>query len=440
MTSLKGTARLALPLMLSSLSSTLMITVDRIMLASYDTMAMNAIAAIGILLFMLERGIGTITSMSEVLCGQFNGAKNYSEVASPVWQMLFFTLFLMLAFIPIGLCAGPYVIPSVFHEEGLGFFRILICTLFLSHGFMAINGFFIGTKQTKVIAIAAIIANGLNILLDYFFIFGIDGILEPMGATGAAIGSSIALLVQFIIVFSVFLSKKQHQQYNTRSRSFNLSIMLTCLRIGVPDAFGYVAGLLGLYMVVVIVADAGIDLVTVHNICQTVFIFIWFASEGIQKAVIGMGANLLGARKYDEIWRLISSAIKLQIVALAVMAIPLLIFPDYITSFYTKDESILRATEATMVWVWVYYAVDGFTWILGSMLVAGGDTTFVCLAVFVCTWFLRVMPLYLLENAKMLTYETSWQSGNISDGVLMIIFFLRLKYGNWRKVIVASRT
>lgn len=90
MTTIKDTARLALPLMLSSLSSTLMITVDRIMLASYDAMAMNAIAAIGILIFMLERGVGTITGMSEVLSGQLNGAKNYSRVASPVWQMLFF--------------------------------------------------------------------------------------------------------------------------------------------------------------------------------------------------------------------------------------------------------------------------------------------------------------------------------------------------------------
>ncbi len=438
MTTLNNFTRVALPLMLSSLSTILMVTVDRIMLASYDVMAMNAISSIGILIFAVERSIGCITSMSEVLSGQFNGAGKHGSVAGPAWQMLFFAIFSIIIFVPIGLLAGPYIIQPIFQDAGLEFFSILMSFLFLSPAFMAISGFFIATNQTGVIAITSVIANLCNIVFDYFFIFGIDGVMEPMGMTGAAIGTSIALFIQFAVIFVMFLSKKQNDKYNTRKCHFDLKVMLTCLKIGIPDAFGFAANMLGLYAVIIIVTEAGVSLVTVHNICQNLFIAIYFASEGIQKAVIGMGANILGEGKYEQISELLKSAVKLQFIAFGLMVIPMLIFPTVLAGLYTGDNSIISSAEMVIPWVWLYYIVDGVTWILGSMLIAGGDTTFVCLVVFVCVWLLRVLPLYLLERADMISYATSWQNGNIADLVMLCLFFVRLRRGQWRKVSVVK--
>ncbi len=406
------------------------------MLASYDTMAMNAIAAIGILLFMCERGVGGITAMSEVLCGQFNGAEDYRKVAIPAWQMLFFSLFSLVIFVPMGLFAGPYIIQPIFHETGMEFYRILMCATFLTPAFLALAGFFIGTKQVKIIAVTTTISNLVNIGLDYIFIFGIKGHIEPMGAKGAAIGTSIALVVQFLIILGAFLSKKQDQKYKTRSISFDFAMMMQALKIGVPNTFGWVASLSGLYAVVLIVSDVGVDFLTVHNICQNIFIFTYFMSEGIQRTVVGLGANILGARRYEEIWQLIRSALTLQFITLVILSGPMLIFPRAIVGLYITDPHLITLCSEVLFWVWVYYIIDGTAWIFGATLAAGGDTIFIAVAVFFSVWILRVAPLYFFEQAGIMSYDTSWFSGNLADLVLIGIFFARLKWANWRKVKV----
>jgi MATE family multidrug resistance protein len=188
--------------------------------------------------------------------------------------------------------------------------------------------------------------------------------------------------------------------------------------------------------VVIIVTDVGIDFLTVHNICQNVFIFTYFMSEGIQRTVVGLGANLLGAGKGQEIWQLISSAITMQLITLLILAVPLLFFPSAIASLYTSDPKLIAISASVLFWVWIYYIIDGVAWIFGAALASGGDTKFIACVVFVSVWFARVVPFYMLEQADMVDYGTSWMIFNTGDLIVVGVFYARLKWGNWRKVVV----
>ena len=101
---LSGLLRVALPLIISSLGWTLMVAVDRILLARYDMQTMDAVVSIGIILLVFEWGIGSIAVTSEVFAGQFNGLGKKSLAPVATWQMLIFCF----------LCCSKYVF---FHDR-----------------------------------------------------------------------------------------------------------------------------------------------------------------------------------------------------------------------------------------------------------------------------------------------------------------------------------
>lgn len=430
----KESATLAIPLMLSSLSGILMITIDRIMLSRYDIMVMNAVAICGLLLFAFEHAFSAITSMSEVMAGQFNGSKQYDKTPISTWQMLMLSLFSSLIFIPIGWLLGPYIIPAQYVEYGEDFFKILMTSMCLSPAFVAVAGFFIGTKQSGIVAIASIISNILNIILNYLLIFGVQGYLKPMGAKGAAIGTSISWLVQFLIVFCAFLSTKQHIKYNTRKWCLNFEIMMTTLKIGIPSSISYMLHIFGGYAIILIVVDTSSDLVTMHNICMNILIFMFFTSEGIQKSVVAIGSNLLGARRYESINSLLYVSIWMEFIAIILLAVPILLFADQVIAIYRVAPELATIIKAALIWVITLHFIEGCAWVLGYLLISGGDTKFTAIADIIGVWGLRVLPLFFLHKYYGLTVNLIWQISSLSAVIMIFIFIYRLKYGDWHKI------
>lgn len=426
-----STFKIAFPLMLSSLSALLMITVDRIMLASYDIMVMNAVAVVGALLFAFEHGFDSMAGISEVMAGHFNGAKQYDKVPISTWQMIFFGIASAFILVPVGFFLGPYLIPQIFLESGLDFFRILMSSLFLDVLFTAVAGFFIGTKQTKIVAMASFISNIINVLLNFLLIFGIEGWINPMGATGAAIGTSIALLLQFLIVFTIFLSKAQNNKYHTRKCRFDLEIMLKTLKIGLPNSIGYMMNILSGYVIMIIVVDTSSDLITMQNICMNISILIFATSEGVQKAVIGIGSNILGACEYHKIKDLIISALKIQILCFCLLSVILFCFKDNIINLYTEDLNLYDELYKGIFLLLIFYLVDGILWVLGCILIAGGDTKFTTIVDVVIVWFIRVVPLYFIYQIFCLDLSIIWIMSITSSVIMILIFLYRIFYSKW---------
>ena len=71
---------LCLPLMATELSSALMIFLDRVFLAQYDTHAMVAATTAANIFFIFQIGSVSIAMVGEVFVGQYNGAKQYKQL------------------------------------------------------------------------------------------------------------------------------------------------------------------------------------------------------------------------------------------------------------------------------------------------------------------------------------------------------------------------
>ena len=108
--SVRSLAFLAIPIMLSHLSSGMMLFIDRLFIAQIGTDYINSAMMTNMVYATLTLTFVSLTSIAEVFVGQHNGAKHYNKLSQPVWQMIWLSLVTALLFIPMGLLTGHYIL------------------------------------------------------------------------------------------------------------------------------------------------------------------------------------------------------------------------------------------------------------------------------------------------------------------------------------------
>jgi len=435
---------LALPMMLTALSNNLMLFLDRIILGHYSLEAMNSAAAAGSATLPFVFGGYAITAIAEVFVGQRNGARKYSLVAQPVWQMLWFSLMLMLFFIPMGLFMGPFILVDSFLKEGLPYYQWLMCFGFLTGFHTALSSFFIGRGHVKLIAFVAIFGNILNLLLDLLLVFGIPHILDPMGTAGAAIGTVIAEGIQVFILFVVFLNKENRHVFKTHVWRFKPKLFKDCLRIGTPNALSHLITMSAWYVIFAITGLTSPEHVTVFQIGQTIFVLFTFLADGIQKGIIALASNAIGGGFLNKVPEILKSSIKLHVVLVSLLAIPFLVFPEVFIKLFLSDQNlsvpldvILYQGTQALIWVWLFLFCDDLVWMIAGILTAGEDTKFVMIMNGVSTWFFGVVPIYLFIFKWHYEPSTVWPLMFGYGIINCIFFFWRYSKGKWKNVVVS---
>lgn len=441
--SLKEIGMLALPMMLTALSNNLMLFLDRIILGHYSLDAMNSAAAAGSATLPFVFGGYAIAAIAEVFVGQRNGAKKYSLVAQPVWQMIWFSCLLMLFFIPMGLFMGPFILIDCFMKEGLPYYQWLMCFGFVTGFHTALSSFFIGRGHVKLITFVAIFGNLLNLVLDVLFVFGIPHILDPMGTTGAAIATVIAEITQVVILFAVFLGKENRHIFKTHVWRFKRKLFKECLRIGTPNALSHLITMSAWYVIFAITGLTSPEHVTVFQIGQTIFVLFTFLADGIQKGIIALASNAIGQGILKKVPKILIASIKLHVVLITLLAIPFLIFPEPFIQLFLSDQNlsvplevILDQGRQALIWVWLFLFCDDLVWMTAGILTAGGDTKFVMLMNGVSTWFFGVVPIYLFIFKWHYDPSTVWPL-MLGYGIINCIFFFwRYSKGKWKNGMV----
>ena len=87
--------------------------------------------------------------------------------------------------------------------------------------FQGFKQFTDGLSQTKYAMWATILANVINVILNYLLIFGKFGFPE-MGIVGAALGTLISRVVMVLFIWGFLKSKKKFKPYVERFSFSNI--------------------------------------------------------------------------------------------------------------------------------------------------------------------------------------------------------------------------
>ena len=229
---------LVIPIFLELLFINLLGFFDTFMISKFSQDSViavsNAATVIGIftvLLSVASRGTNVIIS-------QFLGAKDKDNAHKTMYSGIWFNLALAFILLIVVQSFGYQLLKLIkvddrYIAEALRYLRIVSCGM----PFLAITNVFGAVfrsyKMPKILTISSLISNVVNVLLNLILIFGITGLLQPLGSTGAGIATLISYVLNFIIGY-IFLKKRIIRKvFSFKIKKHNLEILL---QIGLPSA------------------------------------------------------------------------------------------------------------------------------------------------------------------------------------------------------------
>lgn len=281
--------RVALPLVITSASFTVLNFCDRMFLAWYGPVALQAAVPAGILFFTLVCGFMALAAFSNSFVAQFYGAGEYKNCARSTAQAILMALAswpLILAMIPLGtfLLTVSGHAPEVLAAEKEYIKILLLGGVSVPLG-AASTAFFAGRGHTKLVMVGHLIGNACNVLFNWLLIFGHWGLPE-MGVRGAALASVISGFVCPAIMLALYFGPRCNRVYETRaSFRFAPALFWRMLRFGIPSGIHMVLDLASFSFFVLMVGRVDETAFIASNIALSVNMIAFMPSIGIGQAV-----------------------------------------------------------------------------------------------------------------------------------------------------------
>lgn len=431
----------SIPLMLSSLSGSLMLLCDRLFLAHYSLASLNSIVMISSFVLMLQIGTNVIASIADVFVGQLNGAEKKLELTQPTWQMIWFSLFTSILFLPLAFFAEHFFpIGLDSYQDEIFYTKLLIAICPLSPLSVALSAFFIGRKQTIIPLLSTFLGNCINLILNYLLIFGMEKLQIPaLGIIGAGIATAVAQVVALTMLMLVFFSKKNRFQYHTLYAKFNPILLLKMLKIGYPNAVAQVMIAAAWSCFFMLISKLGEASITLASIMQTVTGFFVFVIQGLSRGTTTISANLIGSKEFSNISKVLFAGI--QFIALFSVVIFLLfwLYPsDVVKIFfnsadYEKALSYFKTLKQAFVWSWMAFLFKSIRALLSGLLTASGKTQFVMWNEVLSIWFIFILPIWICT--KFFAFDVSWAYfiSFLYNFFAVILYYRKFYSINWEK-------
>jgi MATE family multidrug resistance protein len=397
------------PLMLTIFSSGLMFFAERIYLAHHSVSAMNAMAIGGMWSWFFLVFPMCICEITEVFVGKHNGKGERSLTSRPVYQMLWMILCIWPIYMALSRIVSTYYFGSDSEEA-----KFLVTFMDFAPFQLvstALAAFFIGQGKMKVITLSTISANLLNLALAPFFIFVCD-----YGVTGAALAAGLSLFYQAAMMAFFYLKKENRINCNTGRFEIDLVLTKKMLAIGVPSGLGRAVEVLSHCLYFALVAQVSVEALTTVTFVQSFYLLTMFSIDALNKGTTAVVSNLLGARMDSLVPKTIRSAFSVHtVLALIVMSITYLSCEPILALTLTGQDTALLSNEVfidsvkrAMLWMGLFFLMDGFAWISAGYLTAKGDTKFLMYVSICANWFTYLLPVYLLATYFNPTGDQFW--------------------------------
>jgi MATE family multidrug resistance protein len=439
---LESIARLALPIALAHFGLTLLGLVDVAVLGHVSAADLGG-GSIGrsIGFAGLALGIGAAAAL-EPLAAQAIGA-NEPHVA---WRAFVSTtkacaiLWVPCAFVTIA--STWLLVPLGINAELVGPARAFLLAqapgLFLNSVFTAAKTFLQAHKRTSPALVAAIAANVVNLVVCNALVRGeiplgrfgrIPVGIQPMGAFGAGVASSIACVVLVGVMLVVILPMRPRTNGET-ARDAEVSVKKV-LRLGAPIGLQLLAEIGVFSLVAVVAGKLGKVAVSAHHIAIGLASFTFMGVLGVSGATAVRCGNAVGEGRSPR--RAGLTGIAMGAVFMACTSTMFLTLPRPLIALFTNDAEITELGVRLLAIAAAFQLFDGIQGVSAGALRGAGDIRFAFFANVAAHWLIGFPLALILGFSIGLGAPGLWWGLLVG---LMIVAGLLL----WRFVVISKRT
>ncbi|NIO00877.1 MAG: MATE family efflux transporter [Candidatus Latescibacteria bacterium] len=429
---------LAYPAILTMVSQTVMWTVDSAMVGHAGKVELAAVGLGGILVWTVYSFFLGLTNSINTFVSQNFGAKKLDRCAEYLWQGLYIALAAGVMILALRFLNGWIIDLLRPSEEVRGRciayanIRMLSGPFTMMH--FAYANFFRGIGNTKTPMKVVVFANLLNIIGDYFLIFG-KGPFPAMGVVGAAWATAFANFLSAYIFAVVASSGKYRRVYGTLEHwRPHLSEIKSLLRIGIPIAVHFFLDMGSFLVFSAYIGRMGTEPLAVNQIVIQILALSFMPCQGFSIAATTLMGQYIGARRSDLAKKSAYTALKLGATYSGIVAIICITFPGPLVRIFNTDPVVVSLGKQTMLWAALFIIFDAIQMVSSGALRGAGDTKVPMKITIGGAWFLFIPLAYIFGTVLSGGIVWAWAGGAIYALFLGAAMSWRLMRDRWRDI------
>ena len=428
--------------MLGMLGHTFVAFADNVMVGQLGTAELAAVSLGNSFIFIaMSLGIGFTTAITP-LVAEADSSNNISSGKKAFKHGLLLSSILSVILFLIILLSKPLLNimdqPEEVVELAIPYLDIVALSLIPLIIFQALKQFSDGLSNTKYPMYATILANVINIILNYLLIFGSFG-FPKLGIVGAAIGTLISRIIMVYFLWMIFKSRSKFKAYitNLNFRKIEKTISIKLFNLGFPSALQMFFEV-GIFTAAIWLSGVlGKNPQAANQIALNLSSMTFMIGIGLSVAAMVRVGNQKGLNDFITLRRIAFSIFFLTLLIEIIFATFFLVFREWLptlyldqydlTNFKDNSEVILLASKLLLVAAF-FQIFDGLQVVILGALRGLQDVKIPALITFISYWIVGFPICYYLGLYTNLKSVGIWIGLFTGLFVASILLYIRFNY------------
>lgn len=443
---------LATPVMLGMLGHTMVAFVDNIMVGQLGTAELAAVSLGNSFMFIaMSLGIGFSTVITP-LVAEADGKRNFELGESSFRHGLFLCSVLGIALFLLVFIAKPlmYVMkqPPEVVDLAMPYLNLVAISLIPLIVFQAFKQLSDGLSLTRYPMYATIVANIINIILNYLFIFGKFG-FPQLGVVGAAIGTLASRVIMVTYLWYLLWIHPKAGAYVKQIKIFLLEkmMLMKVINLGLPSAMQMFFEVAIFTAAIWLSGILGKNPQAANQIALNLSSMTFMVAMGFSVAAMIRVGNQKGLNQFNELRRIAVSIFLLTTLMAVIFAIIFMIFNTALPKIYldyddvvnfADNHEVVAIASKLMIIAAVFQISDAMQVVTLGALRGMQDVKIPTVITFIAYWLIGFPISFYLSM------YTDYGSAGIWIGLLAgltasaVLLFLRFNYLTKKYILIEN--
>ena len=434
--------KLAYPVILGMIGHIFVSFADNVMVGQLGAAELAAVSLGNSFFFIaMSLGIGFSTAITPIVA-EADASKNKSGVKNALKHGLILCSILSIVLYVIMFFAKPLMYemkqPIEVVELATPYLNLIAISIIPLVIFEALKRFSDGLSSTKYPMYATVLANIINITLNYLLIFGSFG-FPKLGVEGAAIGTLVSRIIMVFFLWAIFIRKEKFKPYvfNINFKILDNTIFKKLINLGFPSALQMLFEV-GIFTAAIWISGVlGKNFQAANQIAFNLSAMTFMVGVGLGVAAMIRAGNQKGLSDFISLRRITLSIFLLTLLIEIVFASLFFILRDWLPTLYLDTENISKVIEnkeviliasKLLLIVALFQIFDGLQVVVLGALRGMQDVKIPTIMTFVAYWMIGFPICYYLGLHTPLKSTGIWIGLLISLISASIMLCLRFNY------------
>lgn len=436
----KAVFLLSIPMILEMLMESIFALVDIIFVSRVST---NAVATVGltesVLTLVYAVAIGLSMGATAIVARR-TGEKDPEGAKQAAVQVIFLGAFVAVLISIIGILFPKEILALMggskeLIEEGYGYTQVLLGGNITVMLLFLINAIFRGAGNASIAMWTLILSNGLNIILDPIFIFGL-GPIPAFGVEGAAIatttGRGIAVLAQLVILFR----GNSYIKIAFKDLVIKTKVLFNLIKVSLGGIGQFLIGTSSWVVLMLIMATFGSEVLAGYTIAIRIMMFTLMPAWGMSNAAATLVGQNLGAQKPDRAESSVWKTSKYCAVFMGIVSVIYIFLAPTFLSWFSSEPDVVKYGALCLQIIAAGYIAYAYGMVVIQSFNGSGDTKTPTWINFFCFWLFQLPFAYVMAITLEFGPEGVFWAITLAEVLIAIVGVIWFKKGKWKTVQV----